>query len=391
MKLDKPGHEPGPEARTGAEATEGVKGVKGVESAGRLAMVVRIPVRVVVLVVVVPVRMVWDVLVAVARGLDRIVLRPLGGALSWLYASVLAPAAWGVAVAVGWLVTAVWQWTVVPVVRFGVVVPAVWSYRRLLTPLGHGIRWLYETLLTPLGHGLGVSLGWLGKALFVWPWAALWRYVAVPALTYGLARPAAWVYRRLLTPLGEGIARLSAVLLRGAAATGRALLAALMWLLLFLVVTPVIWVYRRILAPVGREIGAAFGVAWRVAGHLSRAAWRGLGWLAWQLVGRPASWTYRRICTPVGHWARDSVWVPARTAAAAVGRSVRRAFREAVETVRAARREAWRVLVGGVRVSRPVEPPEHRARTLGSTTIVPGAAPAPEISPHSVGRVRDSG
>ncbi|MFE3828768.1 hypothetical protein [Streptomyces sp. NPDC059092] len=366
--------------------------------AGCLTAGVRIPVRVVVLVVVLPVRLVWDALVAAARALDRIALRPLGRAFSWVYASVLTPVAWGLAVAVGWLATAVgrlatavWWWAVVPVVRYGVVVPAVWSYRWLLTPLGHGIHRLYETLLTPLGRGLGVCLGWLGGALLVWPWAALWRYVAVPVVTYGLARPAVWAYRRLLTPLGHGTGRLLTALGRGAAATGRALLAALVWLLLLLVVTPVTWAYRRILAPVGREVGAAFAVAWRIAGQVSRAVWRALGWLAWQFVGRPARWAYRWICTPVGQWLRDRVWAPAGTAAAAAGRSARDGLRWAAETVRRARRDVWGALVGVGGVPRPGEPPEHRARTLGSTTIVPGAAPAPEIAPHSAGPVRDPG
>ncbi|MFJ7997643.1 hypothetical protein ACIQ7D_10935 [Streptomyces sp. NPDC096310] len=359
--------------------------------AGCLTVAVRIPVRVVVLLVVLPVRLVWDAVPATARALDRIALRPLGRACAWLYASVLTPVARGLAVAVGRLATAVWQWVVVPVVRYGVVVSAVWIHTYLLTPLGHGIRLLYETLLTPLG-----------RALLVWPWAALWRYVVVPVVTYGLARPAVWAYRHLLTPLGHGSAWLLTALGRGAAATGRALIAALVWLLLLLVVTPVSWVYRRVLVPVGREAGAALAVAWRVAGYLSRAVWRALGLLAWQLVGRPVRWTYRRLCTPLGHWVRDRVWAPARTAAVAAGRGARdalrwtaRGARDALrwtaETVRRARRDVWGALTGVRGGPWPVEPPEHRARTLGSTTIVPGAAPAPETSPHTAGPVRDPG
>ncbi|MFE4060032.1 hypothetical protein ACFXP3_27685 [Streptomyces sp. NPDC059096] len=359
--------------------------------AGCLTVAVRIPVRVVVLLLVLPVRLVWDALVATARGLDRIALRPLGRACAWLYTSVLTPVARGLARAVGGPATAVWQWVVVPVVRYGAVVPAVWIHRYLLTPLGQGIRRLHETLLTPLGRGLGVAVVWLGRALLVWPCATLWRYVVVPVAVHGVARPLRWAYRRLLTPLGRGCAGLLTVLGRG----GVRLLTALAYggvrLLMLLVVTPVTWGYRRILAPVGREVRAAFAVAWRVAGYLSRAFWRALGLVAWQLVGRPARWTYRRVCTPLGHWTRDRVWAPARAAGAVAGRAARDALRWTAETVRGARRDVWGALTGVPEGPWPVEPPEHRARTLGSTTIVPGVAPVPETSPHSVGRVRDPG
>ena len=115
---------------------------------GCLTTVVRIPVRIVVLLVVVPVRMVWDLLVVCGRAVDRVLLRPLGRALAWVFENVL-------------------------------------------TPLGLATTWLAV---------------FIGKALFVWPWVALWRYVVVPVVTYGLVVPLVWVYRQLLTPLGHGIA-----------------------------------------------------------------------------------------------------------------------------------------------------------------------------------------
>ncbi|WP_308354854.1 hypothetical protein [Streptomyces sp. Je 1-79] len=122
------------------------------EPEGCLTAAVRIPVRIVVLVVVVPVRMVWDVLVVCARALDRVVLRPTGRALVWLCEALFVrPWVW------------LWQRIVVPVVHYALVVPVVWLYRQLLTPLGHGLTWL----LTTLGQGLGIAAGWLGKALFV--------------------------------------------------------------------------------------------------------------------------------------------------------------------------------------------------------------------------------
>ena len=141
-------------------------------------------------------------------------------------------------------------------------------------------------------------LAWLGKALFVWPWVALWRYVVVPVVTYGLVVPGVWIYRQLLTPLGHGIAWLLTGIGHGIAAVCRGLWAVVAWLVVTLLVTPVVWVYRRILAPVGREIAAAVGVAWRIAGYISRAVGRALKWLAWNLVGRPVRWFYQGVCTP---------------------------------------------------------------------------------------------
>ncbi|HEY9328478.1 MAG TPA: hypothetical protein VIS09_09625, partial [Streptomyces sp.] len=60
--------------------------------------------------------------------------------------------------------------------------------------------------------------------------------------------------------------------------------------------------------------------------------------------------------------------------------TARQTLRTARETVRQARRDAWRALVGGPREPEPREPGGVSARTLGSTTIVPSAAPEPEIS-----------
>jgi hypothetical protein len=286
---------------------------------GCLAQAVRIPVRVVVLLVVVPVRMVWDVLVLCGRAVERVLLRPLGRALAWVFEKVLTP----VARAVGWVATVI------------------------------------------------------AKALFYWPWVALWRYVVVPVVTYGLVVPVVWVYQQLLTPLGHGIAWLLRALGRGCVQLVRTLL-----------VVPVVWLYRYVLAPVGREIWAALAVAWRIAGYISRAVGRGLKWLAWNLVGRPARWFYRGVCTPVGHFVRDAVWRPAARAAAQAGRAAGAALASARETVRQARRDAWRALIGAPREPRPVVGTAGQARNLGGrqqTQTVPGVAAEPEISLHKQG------
>jgi hypothetical protein len=359
---------------------------------GCLARVIRIPVRVVVVLVVIPVRMVWDVLALCGRAVERVLLRPLGRALTWVFEKVITPVALAVArlaIVVGkalfyWPWVALWRYVVVPVVRYGLVVPVVWVYRQLLTPLGHGVAWLIErllvaparwawvTLLTPLGRGVAVLLRWLVTALFYWPWVALWRYVVVPVVRYGLVVPVVWVYRQLLTPLGHGVAWVVRALGLGLARLVRTLL-----------VVPLFWLYRYVLAPVGREIAAAVGVAWRIAGYVSRAVGRGLKWLVWHLVGRPVRWAYREMCTPVGHFVRDAVWRPAAEAAVQGGRAARAALATARETVRHARRDAWRALIGAPRHQRPLAGTAAQARNLGGrqqAQTVPGAAAEPEIS-----------
>ncbi|NUK83472.1 hypothetical protein HRW19_03565 [Streptomyces lunaelactis] len=365
---------------------------------GCLTTLIRIPVRIVVLLVVLPVRMVWDLLVVCGRAVERVLLRPLGRALAWVFENVITPlalaTAW-LAVFLGkalfvWPWVALWTYVVVPVVTYGLVVPLVWIYRQLLTPLGHGLArlvenlllaplgWIYRRLLTPLGLGTTWLAVFLGKALFVWPWVALWTYVVVPVVTYGLVVPLVWIYRQLLTPLGHGIAWLVSTVCRG-------LWAAVVWLVVTPLVTPVVWVHRHILAPVGREIAAAIGVAWRIAGYISRAVGRAVKWLAWNLIGRPVRWTYQNICTPVGHVVRDAIWRPAKKAAVETGRAAGAALRAAGEVVRQARRDAWRALVGGPPAPKGVEPGVRRARRLGDTQqtqTVPGAAAEPEISLH---------
>ncbi|MFF8655915.1 hypothetical protein ACF07H_17535, partial [Streptomyces huasconensis] len=74
------------------------------QAEGCLAVAIRLPVRIVVLVLVVPVRLVWDALAVCGR-------------------------------------------------------------------------FLYFRGLRPVGRAVGAVLTWLFKAVFVWPWVGLWRYV----------------------------------------------------------------------------------------------------------------------------------------------------------------------------------------------------------------------
>ncbi|MEW2550643.1 hypothetical protein AB0957_02685, partial [Streptomyces zhihengii] len=182
---------------------------------------------------------------------------------------------------------------------------------------------------------------------------------------------------------GHGLAWAARGLGAGAAWTVRTAVAGLVALLRVLLVAPAGWLWRRVVVPVGREIGAALQVGWRVAGFLSRAVGRALRWLAWQLAGRPAAWFYRAVCVPVGHGVRDAVWRPARRAAAEAGRAVRAALAGARATVRQARRDAWRALVGGPRAAEPVPGPALQARNLVGTQqpqTVPGVAAGTETS-----------
>ncbi|CAM5710432.1 hypothetical protein [Streptomyces badius] len=341
---------------------------------------VRVVVRTVVLIVVLPVRMVWDVLAGAWHTVDRVVLPPLGRALAALGAA-LGRGLEMLFGGIGWLVG-----TLIGVL---VLIPLKWLYTSVFTPLGHGLRWIGTALLAPAARGLGTGLTWLFITLLVVPVAGLWRYAIVPVVRYGLVVPAMWLYGAVLTPIGRGTAWVLrklwqgaawtlAQLWRGVSATGRGLGLAVAWLVMTLLVAPLGWMYRRILTPAGREIAAAFEVAWRIAGYVSRAVGRGLARLAWYLIGAPASWAYRTVCTPVGHFLRDAVWAPARRAAAEAGRAARAALATARETVRQARRDAWRALVGAPAVERPGEPRGIPARTLGSTTTVPSAAQASE-------------
>ncbi|MFJ8658943.1 hypothetical protein [Streptomyces sp. NPDC093795] len=466
---------------------------------------IRIPVRIVVLVVVLPVRMVWDVLTSTARLLDRTVLRPAGRGLArvftgvgwavawlfhhtaarparWLYGAVLAPAARGLAAGVRFLGNALfvwpwvglWRYVVVPGCRYGIAVPARWLHRTVLRPAGHGV----VRALTAVGEGLGWFLPrlgrgvaavavWLGKAVFVWPWVGLWRYVVVPGCRYGIAVPAVWLYRRVLDPLGSGLVFLVEKLVLVPVAAlfryvlvplfrygvvvpvlwfdryvltpvgeglgwflprlGRGVAAVAVWLgkavfvwpwvglwryvlvpvVVYGLVRPLGWLWNRVLVPVGREVRDAFVLCWRAAGFVSRAVGRALAWLARFLVVRPVVWVWVSVVRPAGRWVRDTVrsaarlvrdsvrsagrwvrdrvWAPARRVAVETGRAAKDALAAARAAVRQARRDTWRALGGAARTDRPGEPKVARARTLGSTTNVPGAAPAPEISPRKRG------
>ncbi|MFB0628592.1 hypothetical protein [Streptomyces sp. AB3(2024)] len=326
---------------------------------GCLVGVLRVPVKIVAVLVVLPVRVVWDLLAAVARLLNRHVLGPAGRGVRRFHDAVVRPVLHGLGRVAVTLLTLVFvrPWT------------GLWRY--VLSPAGRGLARLGSAvatyLLRPLGRGLALA-AW---ALFVWPWVTLWRRVLTPV---GGA-----LLTRLLRPLGDGLGRvlravgrrLLAPLARGITLAGRALgMALFVWpwagLWRYVVVPVAGAAYRYLLAPLGRgayayllaPLGRLLVGAWHLAGRISRALGRGLVRLWRGCVARPCAWAYRQVATPLGHVVRE-IWRTARAA------------------VREARAEVRRALFGAP----PREPVRSRARTLGSTTAV-GSAPAPEISLH---------
>jgi hypothetical protein len=350
---------------------------------GCLVVAIRVPVRIVVLVLVVPVRMVWDALVVSGRFLNDTVLRPVGRALLWLGRAVFV-----------WPFVGLWRYVVVPVAkalgRLGnvlLVVPAVWLYRYALTPVGHacawvargigaGFAWLYARVLTPIGHavlwvlkGLGAVLAAIGLGVFG---AVAWL------VRYLLVVPARWVYEWILTPVGHAVAWCAKGLawLLGTVVTGIG--TALYWIARVLLVLPALALYRWVLAPVGRalavvgrEIRDALGHAWRIAGRISLAVGRFLANLLRWIFVEPVRWAYRTLLTPIGHVVRDAVLRPAAEAARSVGRATRQALTAARDSVRQARADFRRMLLGEPREREAVagrEPRGRETRTLGSST-----------------------
>ncbi|MGW5085921.1 hypothetical protein [Streptomyces sp. 067-1] len=338
--------------------------VRRADAEGCLAVAVRIPVRIVVLVLVVPVRMVWDALVVVGRFLRDTVLRPVGRALGWLGRALFV-----------WPLVALWRYGVVPLAK-GVawlgnvllVVPALWLYRWVLTPAGHVLaRFLtgVGAVLAAVGRGLYAGLAWLAR--------------------YLLVVPGAWSYRWVLTPVGHalawcgrGLAWCCGQVARGVGLVVTGVGFVLYWTVRVLLVLPALAVWRWVLVPVGRalavvgrEVADAVGHAWRIAGHVSRAVGRFLGTLLRWTVVEPVRWVYRSVLTPVGHAVRDAVLRPLAEAGRGAGRAVRQALASARLSVRQARADVRRMLFGEPAERQPVdrrEPSAAETRTLGSST-----------------------
>ncbi|WP_240957323.1 hypothetical protein [Streptomyces chilikensis] len=368
---------------------------------GCLVAAVRLPVRLVALVVVLPLRMLWDLAVVAGRSVRTAVLAPLwrgfvravtwlGRALlvtpaRWLYRWVLAPAgrgaAWvlrGTGAGLARILGGVWRVlrgtgrgvavAVVRLVRWLLLAPAVLAYRWALTPVGHalrwlghrfldGARWLYRRALTPLGHA--------GRRLARGAWAVLRALGAAVAwlVRWLVVAPAVALHRWVLEPLGRGVAR---TLRRAAAVVGR--------LLRWLVVAPLAAV-GRVLAVVAREAGEALGHAWRIAGRISLVLGRFLATLLRWIFVEPVRLAFRAVLAPAGRFVRDAVLRPVGRVVRETGRAVGNALAAARVTAREVRRELRTALFGAPREApvragaadrRELGGPE--ARTLGSST-----------------------
>ncbi|MEU8944280.1 hypothetical protein [Streptomyces sp. NPDC048489] len=408
---------------------------------GCLTVAVRLPVRIVVLVLVVPVRVVWDALAVGGRLLRDSVLRPVGRALSWV--------AWAVFV---WPWGALWRYAVAPagrmLGRLGyvlLVVPAGRLYDRVLTPLGQvigraargtgavlaralrgmgaGLAWVLRGVgaglawvLRGVGAGLGLVYAWLlvpvGRVLVALLRAAGTALVAVGLGTYrGVAWltrylivvPAVWCYVWVLTPVGRAAAwtvrRLGRLVWMIFGALGTCLYWTLYWTARILLVLPALAVWRgvlvplgRVLAVVGRETAEAFGHAWRVAGHVSLAVGRFLARLLRLTFVEPVRWAWRTLLIPFGQAVRDAVLRPAAEAARGVGRITRRTLAAARDSARqtlAAARESARQARADVRrtlFGAPREPgPLPRAEPRGE----PGAAAARTLGSRTTALTKD--
>ncbi|WP_344444896.1 hypothetical protein [Kitasatospora nipponensis] len=226
-----------------------------------------------------------------------------------------------------------------------VVVPAAFLLRRLLIPLGRHLgRWslvplklLSRYLIVPLGRALVALVDGVNRGL------TLLLEVALPAVARAL-------YRYLLLPLGRALA--AAVRLLGAGAgllahalvrllvlTVRGLRIAIEALVEYALVRPARAAWRYLLVPAGRALGWLVTRLWRhLLLPLGRPLLGGLGQVvtwAWRLGGQLWRLLVMRPC----RWVRRDLWWPLKA-------EVRRAARAAAATVRETLREVRRSLFG---------------------------------------------
>jgi hypothetical protein len=166
------------------------------------------------LIIVVPVRLLWELLSAIARFTGAYVLRPLG----WLlYIVLVRPVRW--------------------TLRVFVVLPLRWVAERVFVPLG---RLIFRYVLRPAGIALAWVLAiafvpvafvarWIGRGLAVlwrglWPLlAAFGRFLAWTwhqaglVLFHLLVRPARLLWRVLVRPVLRAVRRAWQVTVRPAA------------------------------------------------------------------------------------------------------------------------------------------------------------------------------
>ncbi|MBR8641648.1 hypothetical protein KEF29_25780 [Streptomyces tuirus] len=268
-------------------------------------------------------------------------------------------------------------------------------------------RFLNDVLFRPLGR----ALMWLGRALFVWPFVGLWRYVVVPvAKALGwlgnmlVVVPAVWFHRYVLTPVGHALAwaargvgaalgwvysylltpvgHAALWVLKGIgavlAAVGVGVYTVLAWLVRYLLVVPAVWLYTWVLAPVGRAIvWCGEGLVWLVS-RVVTGIGIGLYWICRVLFVLPALAVWRWVLTPVGRVlavigrevldALGHAWRMAGHISLAVGRFLGTLFRWIfVEPVRWVYRSVL-TPVGHVVRDAVLRPAAEAARSVGRAT-----------------------
>ncbi|WP_406296215.1 hypothetical protein OG948_12425 [Embleya sp. NBC_00888] len=238
-------HPPGPPTRaepTWQQRAEGTRTGGGPEPGeGCLYAVVRWPARIIALIIVVPLRLLWELLCLIGRGIKFLLW-------TWFLWPILKG-----------LKILLWDWFLYPVLSF--------VGRYILVPIGNAIAWLVTHLLIR-------PLVFLFRYVLLKPATWLWRYVLRPVgratlqalrfawdvstavLNFLIVRPLSWLWRAVLVPIGRGIA--------------------VVWH--HLVVLPVSWAWRNVLTPIGRAI---------------RAVWR-------FVVVAPLRWVGRTILRPIG-------------------------------------------------------------------------------------------
>jgi len=268
-------------------------------------------------------------------------------------------------------------------------------------------RFLMDTVLRPVGR----ALLWVARAVFVWPFVGLWRYVVVPlgrALAWLgnvlVVVPLGWLHRHVLTPLGHALAWLARgigaglewVYARVLTPVGQALMWALRgigavfallgaggytavaWLVRYLVVIPAVWLYEWVLAPVGRAIAWGAKVFVRGVGLVLTGVGIGLYWVARVLLVLPALALWQWVLLPVGRFlavvgrevgqALEHAWRVAGRISLAVGRALGTLFRWIfVEPVRWFYRTVL-TPVGHVVRDAVLRPVAEAARSVGQAT-----------------------
>ncbi|TYB49036.1 hypothetical protein [Actinomadura chibensis] len=291
-----------------------------------------VPARMVALVVVLPLRVGYDLVRLVARGVRTGLLAPAGRLLGAVLRGI----------------GAVLSLLVLRPVRWLAVVVVLGFLRWFGRGTGRLSRWLHRVLLVPIGTFLafvGRQLGRLAGLLVLRPlrWLltvtgrALGLLFAGIALVFGVlvVLPASILWRYALWPTLRALGALARAFAAGIVWSWRLLGRFFGWLARVLIVVPARTVWRYLLSP------AVAGVrgTWRLAARLLRWLWRTLVVVPVRvLVVGPARWVGTAVLRPLGHGVRTA-W---RVTVGDPVRAARRTMRDAVRDVRLQLRRTFR-------------------------------------------------